>query len=352
MNCSQCGTNLAADAKFCHKCGHAAASDLSPSPTPSIFPASAPVVETAPLAPTQAAKPKRIDWFSLTICLIILIPAYAAELIPAFAGQSSNPKNGAGLLLGSVIMFYFLFKALGRKPWVGAVVGVIAAFALSFASGFISANARNSIEYVIANNPVYVALKKYDPQAFEQLRNELMTVSKSKNVGADEVGSLVMAKIVPLTGKAIAVTSDSALFQYGQARLRSLEEVAKDSADDCMIVISGALATAGPATRKRILSYTSKESNEALISAMVKVLEDSAGEPQQPQAKDESRFESLFVQIDTVLKSKYGTSANYYSDDSLRQPATERCRSGLLTLKEVLKLPDADRSLMLRNLFG
>ena len=352
MNCAQCGTSLAADAKFCHKCGHAAATNLSPSPTPSTSPASAPVIETAPVAPAQAAKPKRINWYSLTICLMVLIPVYAVVLIPAFSAQSSIPKSEAGVLMGNVFGFYLLFKALGRKPWVGAVVGLFATFALGFASGYIRAEARNSLEYVMANGPVYVALKKYDPQAFEQLRNELRTVSKSKNVGADEVGSLVMAKIVPLTGKAIAVTSDSALFQYGQARLRSLEEVAKDSADDCMIVISGALATAGPATRKRILSYTSKESNEALISAMVKVLEDSAGEPQQPQAKDESRFESLFVQIDTVLKSKYGTSANYYSDDSLRQPATERCRSGLLTLKEVLKLPDADRSLMLRNLFG
>ena len=71
---------------------------------------------------------------------VLLVGTYAAMYIPAFAGDKINPQTGFGSLLWTSLFFYLWWKRLGKKGWIGALIGAvlgIVAFTLAaFLSGF------------------------------------------------------------------------------------------------------------------------------------------------------------------------------------------------------------------------
>jgi peptidoglycan/LPS O-acetylase OafA/YrhL len=108
MHCTQCGTLVGAEAKFCAKCG----SPISEAPPERTAEAS--------VVPVAATKP-RIFWVYFVAVLLFFI--YAAMFIPAMSGQTLGPKPHQASMLGTSLLFYLSWRRLGRKGWHGALIG-------------------------------------------------------------------------------------------------------------------------------------------------------------------------------------------------------------------------------------
>ena len=64
----------------------------------------------------------------LYIGIFTVIGQYAMYIDLALAGIQNKTKNSGGELFLNAIVFYFVFKRLNLKPYVGAIVGVLAWF--------------------------------------------------------------------------------------------------------------------------------------------------------------------------------------------------------------------------------
>ena len=124
MYCTQCGTLASPDAKFCAKCGRRFGEAEKPTEAPAVS--------------VVASKPKAL-W--LYIVGVLLVGAYAAIFIPAFAGENINPQFGPGSMFWTGLFFYLWWKQRARKGWqgalVGSAIGLIAFLAAAFISGLI-----------------------------------------------------------------------------------------------------------------------------------------------------------------------------------------------------------------------
>lgn len=104
--------------------------------------------ETA--SPAESAAKAQAKKYSiwLAILLVGLIGIYAADLIPAFAGQDFNPQSSLGAFVWTPVFCALLWKRYSRNGWIGALVGLAVAFAFSFVAGFVRSYVQHgSIDY-------------------------------------------------------------------------------------------------------------------------------------------------------------------------------------------------------------
>lgn len=110
MNCRKCGSELAADAKFCPKCA-------------------------------TAITVRRWPWMvGIILGAVAVLGTYAAMFILAYAGQPVRPISLVSSLLWTWLLFFSIWKYRGRKATSGSVtglfVGLIVYLIAVFLSGF------------------------------------------------------------------------------------------------------------------------------------------------------------------------------------------------------------------------
>jgi hypothetical protein len=362
MFCSQCGTAVADDASFCHRCGK---------PVPLVAPESVSTPAQAPVEPippdttkavkslTSAALPpirpfapsKRQIAVSIALAIILAL-FYGFLFFDALAGELDTKGPIGSSIFFSALAFRHFWQCLNRRGWVGALVGVAVSLLVLFLGGAISGYVKGQRSDILDQVPHLAALKRNFPEVAEQVRQELRAASKDKNHNPQELAAKVHARFLPATSAALKTTSDAAMLQYAKAKIQQFQEVADSNASDCVSLMLGRLERAPPAAQARIMAGTSKDTTKALQDALVKILNDADAHRNAPAVSNEKRFNALFGQLDVKLKSANGTSAYYFGDDSLNKPAEVRCKAGLLLFKEALNLPEKDRSFMLRALFG
>lgn len=124
MNCSQCGTLLGADAKFCHLCA-------------------CPVTATPrndSISNTSEAKWESLKSPFSVLLILLLTGFYAATILPAFGGvQFNSAQYGNSVLWMSVAGWAILWKRLRRRIWVGALLGFAASFTATVIASAIAA---------------------------------------------------------------------------------------------------------------------------------------------------------------------------------------------------------------------
>jgi hypothetical protein len=128
MYCTQCGTLVSIDGKFCANCGSSISGTSTDKPTE---------VLTVSVTPTMPG----VIW--LYIAGVLLVGAYAAMLIPAIAGREISPLSGYSSMLWNSLFFYLWWKRRARKGWHGALIGSAMALFVFFAAAFISSYVRH-----------------------------------------------------------------------------------------------------------------------------------------------------------------------------------------------------------------
>lgn len=127
MYCSQCGTNILDNAKFCPNCGSSLATSVQTNLTESP-------------ATTSVVPKRRSIW--LIVTGILLVVTYAAMFIPAFAGQKQIPQSGFGSMFWTGLFFYIWWKQRNRSGWhgalIGAALGVLVFFVAAVIGGYVN----------------------------------------------------------------------------------------------------------------------------------------------------------------------------------------------------------------------
>ena len=353
MFCPQCGVEVTDDSKYCFKCGkdiprespppvnHAPPNDVR-----AAFPEQ-PVSAAVPSHPPKPQSTRRRTWTTVA-AVFFLFAMYFNVIAGAFSGVEFYTKGRDQLyvLFFGGLFFWWLFKSYGRNKWVGGILGVVLSFVVLVAGVVIDKRTKGSVEYVMEHTPQIAAVKKNHPYEYAQIAKELEGLA-AKGAKPEEYPSLLNSRLTPITLKAVHSTSDAAIFEYGRTKLLMLRDVAANNADDCVMLMSGEAQNATPAVSSHIFSAMSEETKTASRKAIGRVIEDE-GMGRFEQENADARFEQLYRLIDDKLKLA-GTSAFYFMDET--KSADVRCKSGLGVYGEVMSLPVADRSFMLRRMF-
>jgi hypothetical protein len=312
-----------------------------------------------PLPPIKPLSPSKQQIAFSTLLVVFLSLEYWLVFSLAFEGLNALSEGlfkGKGLvyfLFTGGFSFWYFWKRLNRRGWIGAIIGVIVSLGVIFSGAGIAGYVSSQPSYILEHTPIGAAIKKSYPEDYEKLIQTVVAKTKNKKMGREELDEVAVTEIAlimqGLLMKALRVTSDDALLQFGRAQVQIFQEVAALNADDCLTMMVG---SDDIASYLRIMANLSQEAKDANSDASVKVINEAGLLKIASTVKDPVRLEALFINLDAKFTSTYGMSAGYFFDDSLNKPADVRCKAGLLFFKEVLNLPPDDRSFMLRELFG
>lgn len=348
MFCSECGTELAANSTFCSNCGKVVAMQPTVESTisqPRSF-------ESVPRSQMSAGLTKK-QTFTIVPWALILIFLYAGKLINASNGEIDvDGKSAFQLMFFTGGVFWYFWKILNLKGWIGGVVGVAVSILIIMLSAVVTGYVRGQPEYILEHTSPYPAIKKHFPKEYESMRKELIAAAKKNKLTDEDITGLLGKKITPLLNQSLKTTSDSAIYLLAKAKLSSFRDVAKVNTTDCYVLMSGTIYDVDPATQIRILNYMSPETRTLNREAMQKMIEDknTSWESLDTPASEE-HYNALLDRLDVVLSSKYSLSAYYFTDDSLKVPVDVRCKAGLALWEEVMNLSLNDRAFMLRRFF-
>lgn len=336
--CSNCGSKvIPSEARFCPNCGN----ELNNANK------HAPEYQEKVSTPTsqKSVPPKPTHFNRIIFILIILFTAsiYAGVLIPAFEGVESTNNEGIGFIIWNVMLFYTLFKRKNRKGVSGVITGLVFSFVIMAVAQVIAKTKQSEPDYILSHSPVYLAIQKYDPMTFQQMKTEMESLSQKRGITVQDV----IAKLEPMTmvpfQKALTQTTDEAIVRFARIKLANLEKVANVSEEDCSTIISG---NVNYDTQARILKYFSKQDTKMNNTEIASVIENAVGRPQQP-VSDLARLKQITSPIESKMRD-VGLSISYLFSDAQNATPKMRCDSDIFLYREAFNLKEPDRTFVLR----
>jgi len=350
MFCPQCGSLVTPPkAQFCQDCGCKLYKEnkIEPEHQEKVFVPTKQKSVRLPLVPT------RFGGILLVLFVIAWIGIYASVFIPAFAGFRPSSIEGyrsgqsgiAGFVIGHTILFYILFRRKNKKGWVGAIAGLVFGFVVLITADVIARTKQQGIDYILSHSPEYLAIQKFDPAMFQKMKSELATLATKPNISQQ----VVLSKLAPMMNetiqKALSQSSDDAIVQLARIKIANLEKVANQNENDCSAIFSNQIS---PEIQERIVAYIPDQNQKESSNAIVKVIENAVGRPQQP-LNDSARLDRLMAPIEVKMHAS-GLSIKYLISDTPDLTPQKRCESGIHLFREALNLNDPDRAYLLRML--
>ncbi|MBK8916663.1 MAG: zinc ribbon domain-containing protein [Azonexus sp.] len=364
MFCSQCGTSIQQDSKFCFKCGKQINSTEEAANIKSETEA-ADNLEALPSDQFQNATNQRqvftkaniakITRRLLVVVLVLFLCVNAlVVIVPSFDGIVFDAgKSGPSMAFVWAASFWYFWRLRGLKGWHGAISGVFVMFLVLWLGGGISAYVRyhrSSSDYVLENTKPWPAIKKHFPQEYGRLRVELSSQTKGNKLSEQEVASITMKHLLPLFPIAAKTTSDAAIMQFNRSKIFQLKELSAKSAELCLASATGDITSTSAI---KIMQASSEQTKVKGRESFMQLFEDVGtynGSIVGPEA--EARLSSIYSKLEQTIQKKYSSSIYYINSPIEGVTVQTRCALAIALFEEAGNLPGTDGAFVLRSLFS
>lgn len=252
----------------------------------------------------------------MTLAVIVLI-AVVAGLAAAGATWYALSRPAAGSQGNT--------RQLAVSGAVFVIAGLIVGGALYALTGGSGAGA--------PERKVMEAIERHHPEAAAEIR---AIRTETNPALAQRRASELAQRYLP---RHVQTTSDAAAIAFTTEMMDVFERLLQRDPESCKSLASGGSASAG---------FDAREMRGAL-DAMAQVIDDSVDKAQPPP--DAQRAQQLFA---AVIQRVYAEQRDLAPPQLLAQPATvpavQLCRTMIAFYREILKLPPADASAVLRTL--
>ena len=234
----------------------------------------------------------------------------------------------------------------GRRSycfWMIVVVGVIVIFNLSdkyFGPKLTEWDNARTIESLMLKEPVYQAIKQYDPEMYENISSEFR---KGLKQGSDQqqIHGSVRDRITVFAQKRLPHASDEAVVSHIKIMLNEMDELNKHGGDLCFRFLFP------QARRIDAGKYLSKQIQEADHAALAQIIKTSTESPQ--PIPEEAEVKSKMKPILLELSKIYGNDLWMLQNPTASNVNKDKvCEMTADLYKEILKLPPNESGKILR----
>jgi hypothetical protein len=267
----------------------------------------------------------QMDW----ITIIVLVMAGASSAVAAFL----TPKRLRKGRIVPISIFILFFVGLGVlvKQWVSPAIHVW--------------KSQRGVEKSLLQVSAYQYISKYDPKAYQQIRDEILDSIK-KGEGQELATARGRKVVAALVSKYIALASDEAVIRYMDAVAREIEELASKDPEICyQFLFPERYGTSD------IQQSLKPETQRADLAALADVIRTAAEQPQ-PEP-DQKRGEESLKRFMNSFYQAHGDEALLLKDPFA--PGIDKgkvCRLIASFYREVLNLPEEEGGTVLRYMLS
>ncbi|MFO1055917.1 MAG: hypothetical protein U1E53_03005 [Dongiaceae bacterium] len=211
-----------------------------------------------------------------------------------------------------------------------------------FASPSFGQGAAAAVDKMMLNRPLFAALRKASPGAYEATRSELAMATSEVNDGSEDA-AFASSYFAEAFDRAATIASDQSLIDYTAALVETLEQLNPRSGTLCMMAAGG--RPLPPLEVRRILP-------DALVQRRIQtaaaVLESSAASPQPAPLHEVAKqaFRNLLMGMRGTLRDEWQYLAHP------EQNPRRACSLYKELYQEALEADAGQRSILLRALLG
>jgi len=197
----------------------------------------------------------------------------------------------------------------------------------------------------LLNQPDYAAMKKHEPEAYQQMMAILRDGLKAGNSVAD-IQVAARSVLTGLLEKRMPVAGDAAVVDYMKVSMRELREIHAGGDDACYTFLNPASGKPFDVT-KRVSSVTMEADGRALAA----VIESAATAPQ-PRV-NLAEHEVSFVKVVEKLQAKYGDDLAMLDKPQTTPTAKRRvCEMTADLYDDIFAMPSDQAGKLIRALLG
>jgi hypothetical protein len=192
---------------------------------------------------------------------------------------------------------------------------------------------------------VYQEIKKYDPKLYEQIEHELK-LSISRGETEAQATARIRSAVSENVSKYIPVASDEALIHFTEITIDTMKQLTEiDPSLTYSFLFPKEYGTI------QVGKYVTEQNQTALLGSLAEIIRTGASNP---KVITDLAIADLYLEnVRTKLYQKYGDELYELSD--LHSPKIDKrraCNFMIDLYEEVLKLPEGQKTLVLRSMFS
>ncbi|MBI4695229.1 MAG: hypothetical protein HY749_14520 [Gammaproteobacteria bacterium] len=204
-------------------------------------------------------------------------------------------------------------------------------------------NKASELSFLLSHDRGLSAVRDFDSKTYEDVVRQITELSNRKTVTPDDIGAVLRANLVPLTRKAIKLTSNRAIIDVTRAKLAQLEEISRNSMGDCAQLVLGQVDSK---LIERVNSYTTDKTRRAVADATIQIVMQATESSHTPEA-DSERLRDTANAIREILLGE-GLNPDISEAAAKGQPPDIICKSTVRLYQEALKMPAMDAAAFFR----
>ena len=254
-----------------------------------------------------------------------------------------------GFVSGAVA--YFIAKKYPTQRILILAIPVLVFIALSALTKFLVIpplhlwTSQREIEKSLSQISAYEVIAKYDPKAYEEIRQEILNSLKNRE-SQDEVIERARNIVANVVSGHIPRASDESVVHYVEAMTREIEELAEKNPEACYQFLFP--DRYGPAD---VTKYFKPETQRADLAALAEVIRTAA---EQPRPKpDKETGDALLKKLLNNFYASQGDDALLLKDPFA--PGVDKMKVSKLIAslyREALNLPQGQSGLLLRYMLS
>ncbi len=251
-------------------------------------------------------------------------------------------------ILVTGIVFLVVWKP--RQKWGICTVIIVSLCVIGYATMglFVSPSSKsqktlNNLEESLSEVPAYEHISLHDAETYQRIK-DVVRESLTKGESKAQIIQRVRLIVSELVEKYLPISSDKALLGYMSVVIMEIEELALQSPELCYKFLFPKQYGAIDVTK-----YISPETQKADLDALAAVIRTGAEAPVSVQSSTE--YDALIQNIIINLHEMYGDDALLLENPHAQGiDRRQFCRIMVALYREILKLPEKESCLVLRNM--